>query len=454
MTSLTHEATVTQIVRYTARRAALIALACSVWGCTKAPEPTASSAPPAPSISSRKAPVASLESLNEQARQQVDSKARVDLDVRSVAVVSGIRGLDQSVTGQVPNYLVALAKFPEVARAVAGLAQAVVHDGPLAPEIKLAAGLRVAQITDSAYTAAHLQRLLRASERGRSLLDHLERDDLASLRESDRVALTYADALTNDTQAGSDDEFRAVQLNYGDDEIVDLTAAVGFFNYFSRFVEALALPVESWALDTAYASAEEGGQLDAGRVPLLSDEEISVLSNAARTVMERPGATSGLALPNSQRAMLRVPAISLAWTNLNTALKAINKLDPETALQVSFAVSMENGCRYCTMHQVVGLRRIGVSPEKLMAMQKGDESLTARERAAVIFARKVTSSPSALTDEDYESLRAQFGEDGALEVLLESCRFAYMNRFTDGLRLPSEDTAVNAYREVYGTDKL
>jgi hypothetical protein len=37
-----------------------------------------------------------------------------------------------------------------------------------------------------------------------------------------------------------------------------------------------------------------------------------------------------------------------------------------------------------------------------------------------------------------------------MEVLLQSCNFAYMNRFTDGLRLPSEDEAIRVYRETYG----
>lgn len=441
-------------VRTTTCWVVLIATLCSAGACTKPSTPPESASTPAPLMSSKKTPIASLESLNERARQRIDTKARVALDVRSAESFKEIRGLDDSANSQVPNYVTALASFPDVARAIADLAQAVLHNGPLAPEIKLAAGLRVAQINNSPYTAAHLQRLLRTSERGRSLLGNLERGDLSSLREADRVALTYADALTNDTQAGSDSEFRAVQRNYGDDEIVDLTAAVGFFNYFARFVEALALPVESWVLVPAGTPAGGEEQPDAGRVALLSDEEIAVLSNAARTVMERPGATSGLALPNSQRAMLRVPAVSLAWTRLNTALKGINKLDAETALQVSFAVSMENGCRYCTMHQVVGLRRLGVSPGKLLAMKKDDASLSTRERAAVGFARKLTSSPGELTNADYESLRGEFGDDGALEVLLETCRFAFMNRFTDGLRLPSEDGTVKAYREIYGTDKL
>ncbi len=35
---------------------------------------------------------------------------------------------------------------------------------------------------------------------------------------------------------------------------------------------------------------------------------------------------------------------------------------------------------------------------------------------------------------------------------MQTCNFAFMNRFTDGLRLPSEDQAVRVYRETYGSD--
>lgn len=447
MTTLTGNATT--------RWAVLAALLCSVCACSKSSESADPAFLSSQSKSTKETTIASIESLNERARQRVDSKARVALDSEATELFTEVRSLEHVGNGNVPNYVRALARFPDAAMALAGLTEAVIHDGPLASEIKLAAALRVAQINNSAYTAAHVQRLLRASERGRSLLEILASDDLSSLREVDRVALTYANALTSDIQAGTDTEFQVVQQNYGDDEIVDLTGAISFFNYFTRFAEALALPVEPWALEPAVAQSAVGkNQATASRIALLSDDEIAVMSGAAREVLERPGATSGLVLPNSQRAMLRVPALSLGWTRLNTALKGMNSLESEMTLQVSFAVSMENGCRYCTMHQVVGLRRLGVSPAKLMAMMKDDEMLTPRERVAVNFARKLTRTPSEMTDADYESLHAEFGEQGALEVLLHACRFAFMNRFSDSLRLPSEDEAIDAYREVYGTDEF
>jgi len=113
-------------------------------------------------------------------------------------------------------------------------------------------------------------------------------------------------------------------------------------------------------------------------------------------------------------------------------------------------VSTANECRYCTLHQVQGLRRLGVDPIKLQAMRKDDSALTPRELAAVKFARKLTDRPSGISDEDYAAVKQAFGDVGAIEVVLQTCNFAFMNRFTDGLQLPSEDEAINVYHETYG----
>ena len=99
---------------------------------------------------------------------------------------------------------------------------------------------------------------------------------------------------------------------------------------------------------------------------------------------------------------------------------------------------------------MLGLRRLGVDPVKLQAMRKDDSVLTPRELAAVKFARKLTDRPSGITNEDYAALKQAFGDAGALEVLLQTCTFAFMNRFTDGLQLPSEDEAVKVYLDTYG----
>ena len=67
-----------------------------------------------------------------------------------------------------------------------------------------------------------------------------------------------------------------------------------------------------------------------------------------------------------------------------------------------------------------------------------------------LWNRKSTVQPKSITDADFEKLKKEFGEQGAFEVVLQTGAFAFMNRFTDGLRLPSEDEAVKTYQEIYG----
>jgi len=160
-------------------------------------------------------------------------------------------------------------------------------------------------------------------------------------------------------------------------------------------------------------------------------------------------------LQNPERIQL-FPAEKLLKTKCGTT--CINhirtrqswSIDRNIQLQVSFAVSNANGCRYCTLHQVLGLRRLGVEPAKLLAMKKEDSTLTPRELTAVEFARKLTKEPSSITDADFTKVKNEFGEQGAVEIILQTGAFAFMNRFTDNLGLPSEDEAVKTYQEVYG----
>ena len=63
---------------------------------------------------------------------------------------------------------------------------------------------------------------------------------------------------------------------------------------------------------------------------------------------------------------------------MGTALREHEQVGRDIKLQVSLAVSTMNGCRYCVRHQVLGLRRLGVDPARLVALQKDDAALTAR----------------------------------------------------------------------------
>jgi alkylhydroperoxidase family enzyme len=411
---------------------------------------------PTAAIAAGPSPVlAPLAELDRLARIRIDGTARVPLASTDSEALSALDSGLIADGDQPANYLRALAVMPEAAGAMARLVRAVHYAGKLAPETKAAMGLRVAQVYGSPYVAAHEQRVLRRTEAGRKLLDTVKAGDEKVLSERERLALTYAELLTRDVNGVRDADFGRVSAVFDDSEIVELTLVTCFFNYLVRLCEGLALPVEPWVVQVplvTQAAATEAKSTIVPRVALISDAEMEAVGKAVAAARDQAAQSAGLGLgiANSQRAMLRSPEISGAWRAYGQAVRQRASVERSTLLQVSFAVSMANGCRYCTIHQVLGLRRQNVDVAKLVAMKKDDSVLTAREKVAVEFARKLTADPLSGTPADYERLRAEFGDQGALDVLLQTCAFSFMNRFTDTLRLPSEDEAVRVYREVYG----
>jgi AhpD family alkylhydroperoxidase len=392
-------------------------------------------------------PLTSLANLAQQARARVSATPRVALDASITT-----RSLNSPES---PAFVRALGGVPGSVPPMAALPEAVLFQGTLAPELKAGMGLRIAQVNASPYVAAHMVRVLKGHDRGGLIRSALESNTLSKLSRAEQSALRYAEMLTRTINILPSD-FEAATAPFNDSEIVELTLVVSFFNFFTRYAEGLNLPVEAWALDGTmpWPSVKRPAGVKA-RVALLADDEIAAaaaaLAQSKDPAVQQARNSLGLGMANSQRAMLRVPGIQQAWRAFGTSFREKATIGRDIQLQVSFAVSTVNECRYCTLHQVQGLRRLGVDPAKLQAMRKDDSALTPRELAAVKFARKLTDRPSGVTDEDYAALRKEFGDAGALEVLIQTCNFAFMNRFTDGLQLPSEDEAIRVYQETYGT---
>ncbi|MEP6787808.1 MAG: hypothetical protein ABJB40_05210, partial [Acidobacteriota bacterium] len=392
-----------------------------------------------------------IKSLESSARAKTSVKSRVPL-----ADVHDIKNADLLLSANVPNYIRAMAGSTNAAPQYANLVQTFVFGGTVSPETKMAMGIRIAQLYGSPYLYAQTSRWLRSSDRGRTLLANW--DGRRSYSAAESKALVYAEKLTNDIHGVSDSDFANVRGSFNDSQIVELTMTVCFFNHFVRVIEALNLPVETWVLDDKSPNAPDVGAFSVpkARISLVSDKELDAGTFALASIKQAQPQQQGLGIgiANSQRAMMRVPDLQAAWRDFGNQNRQSWSIERNIQLQISFAVSMANGCRYCTLHQVLGLQRLGVEPKKLLAMKKDDSALTPRELTAVQFARKLTKDPASVTDDDFARLKKEFGESGAVESVLQTGGFAFMNRFTDGLRLPSEDEAVKTYLGIYGDGSL
>ncbi len=60
--------------------------------------------------------------------------------------------------------------------------------------------------------------------------------------EAERVALEYADCMTNTDKEVSDELFQRLRSFYADDDVVELTATIAWENASSKFNRALRVP--------------------------------------------------------------------------------------------------------------------------------------------------------------------------------------------------------------------
>lgn len=139
----------------------------------------------------------------------------------------------------------AMAVNPEAHQAFEALVRAIV------PSIGLRnyelATLGAARAIGSQHCLlAHSRKSLRAGLFDEDQLAALARDDPGSgLDETDRAVFEYAQKVSTDASAMADsDTLRLRDLGFTDRQIVDLTLAAAARNYFSRALQALAVPVD------------------------------------------------------------------------------------------------------------------------------------------------------------------------------------------------------------------
>lgn len=271
-----------------------------------------------------------------------------------------ISGVDTDLLesqGRIPAYILATAHAnPDSTTSLVKLVKTVLFGGTLPAKLKLAMAVQTAKQLGSPYAIAHFQRM--AASVGTSTDPRTP------------TALAYARNLTADAHGIKDPQFMAARQQFNDAQIIELTMVVCFLNFFVRLVQGLGVQPEAWLKTTKPSlPAAVTNHLTAARVALASDDELS----AGQSILDRwapgaPGNSLGVGIPNSVRAMVHVPDIYQAWSGKQQPPRP-NSVPRSTLLQVSLAVSKLNGCRYCVLHQISGLRRQGVDVAKLVALE-------------------------------------------------------------------------------------
>ena len=120
---------------------------------------------------------------------------------------------------------------------------------PLEPALRSLINVMVSQINSCSFCVDISTQLLQ--KRGVSLekiskLENFENESLFTAKE--KIALSYAEAITRYDLGVSPDLFFNLKKHFNDDEIVELTALIGYQNLSSKFNAALDIPSQGFCL--------------------------------------------------------------------------------------------------------------------------------------------------------------------------------------------------------------
>ncbi|WP_244471636.1 carboxymuconolactone decarboxylase family protein [Methylobacterium sp. ARG-1] len=130
-------------------------------------------------------------------------------------------------------------------------------------------------------------------------------------------------------------------------------------------------------------------------------------------------------------------ALPAAHTALLTLSKAITDtgFDQRLTEIVKIRVSQLNGCTFCVAHHLDAARRLGIADATLdlIAVWHDSPAFSARERAALAWAERLTAMASPEPSNRTEPPTALFGQDEIMRLAVVIATLNAWNRIAGGL---------------------
>ncbi|HTX76504.1 MAG TPA: carboxymuconolactone decarboxylase family protein [Terracidiphilus sp.] len=144
--------------------------------------------------------------------------------------------------GNVPNMFRVMAHRPEIFSTMQAHFAAVLNTGTVSTKLKELIIVRTSQVNDTPYCLASHTILARnlgwSDDQLSNLSDWRDRSDFTP---AEKAALRLAETVTRDAHAVTDEQYAELRDYYSEGEVVELLCAIGLFNYFNRFNNALGM---------------------------------------------------------------------------------------------------------------------------------------------------------------------------------------------------------------------
>jgi uncharacterized peroxidase-related enzyme len=144
--------------------------------------------------------------------------------------------------GNVPNMFRTMAHRPEIFSTMMAHFAAILNTGTVSTRLKELIIVRTSQVNETPYCLASHTILARnlgwTDEQLSNLAQWPNRSDFTP---AEKAALRLAETVTRNSTAVSDEQFAELRSFYSEGEVVELLCAIGLFNYFNRFNNALRM---------------------------------------------------------------------------------------------------------------------------------------------------------------------------------------------------------------------
>jgi uncharacterized peroxidase-related enzyme len=120
--------------------------------------------------------------------------------------------------------------------------------------------------------------------------------------------------------------------------------------------------------------------------------------------------------PNMTKVMANSPAVLEAYLSFSGALSH-GGLDAKLREEIALEVGEQNSCQYCvSAHKAIG-KMTGLTDSE-MEQARDAKSATAKNAAALRFAREIVAKMGRTTDEDVETVRRAGFTDGEIAEII------------------------------------
>ena len=147
-----------------------------------------------------------------------------------------------ALRGNVPNMFRVMAHRPEIFSTMQAHFGAVLNTGTVSTKLKELIIVRTSQVNDTPYCLASHTILARNLGWTDDQLAHLaESQNRSDFTPAEKAALRLAETVTRNANAVTDEQFAELRGFFSEGEVVELLCAIGLFNYFNRFNNALQM---------------------------------------------------------------------------------------------------------------------------------------------------------------------------------------------------------------------